>query len=126
MELFCPVSLGEILDKISILRIKKLKITCEVKRAKVIFEEKRLLQTLKSINLSNMESWIHKLFVVNLKLWEVEDEIRIQERDASFGEYFIKLARSVYKFNDQRFQIKNEINQLYGSSIQEVKSYESY
>jgi hypothetical protein len=63
---------------------------------------------------------------VNLQLWNVEDELRILEKEKSFGERFIELARAVYHLNDERFEIKNKINQLTGSGVQEVKQYVNY
>lgn len=125
----CLISFGELLDKISILEIKKKKIN-NIEKKKIINTE---LQSLKSIKKKN--KIFFKLFVkkkslelkkINEKLWVIEDELRELERMKNFGNRFIKLARSVYFNNDLRSKIKNEINLFLGSSIREIKSYKKY
>jgi hypothetical protein len=122
------VSYGELFDKISILKIKKVKLINPNDIEKVSFELSLLTSTLSKLNINNHD--IDKLFSdlnkVNLKLWEIEDKIREKERFNSFDEEFIELARSVYKTNDKRSQIKKEINLNLKSEVFEVKSYEDY
>jgi len=120
-----PVSYGELVDKITILMIKKIKISDELKLKKVQTELDFLTDIEKTITI-DIESIKQELFETNSKLWDVEDILRDFERDNSFGESFVDNARSVYKLNDHRFRLKDKINQLTGSNIQEVKSYKEY
>jgi len=122
-----PISLGELIDKISILIIKEKKITDD-KKNNLIREELILLKkTLnKAINNSDIDNYLNQLKAVNSELWEVEDQIRDCEKNKKFDERFIELARSVYIKNDQRSEIKLEINNKFGSKIVEVKSYKKY
>ncbi len=125
MKISCDISLGEFLDKISILKVKNSKIQSE----NALNFVKKELEVLNSI-LNNIgqpfEDEIQRLFEVNSKLWEIEDEIREKEAEKDFGVTFIELARSVYKTNDLRFKIKKEINEQFSPSLQEVKSYKKY
>tara|TARA_Y100000768_G_C23936915_1_gene663030 strand:+ start:545 stop:931 length:387 start_codon:yes stop_codon:yes gene_type:complete len=128
MEVNIPVSLGELLDKISILEIKNKKILQESKLKNIKNELtglKKVLQEM-NINLSETNNLYEKLYKINLSLWEIEDSIRVLEKNEDFGKHFIDLARSVYKTNDKRFEVKNEINKLYNSEYVEEKSYENY
>ncbi len=129
MTIKIPISIGELVDKLTILEIKKLKIVDEVKKVSII-KEFELLQeiVLKSEIFKKKEySLFYKqLIKINLKLWETEDKIRIFEKNRCFDSEFVKLARSVYKLNDKRFKIKNEINNFFGSEIAEQKEYEDY
>ena len=122
-----PISLGEIMDKISILRIKKKYIRDE-KKLNYINEELDLLQEtlIGSVNDEKMKEYFDQLIKINSELWVIEDEIRNCERNKKFDQKFIDLARSVYFTNDKRSQIKLDINKHYGSKIVEVKSYEKY
>ena len=123
-----PISLGELIDKISILQIKKSNIQ-KVEKQKFINEELTLLEeTLKSVIVDNkdIEEYLNKLIVTNTKLWKIEDDIRECERQKKFDQKFIELARSVYFTNDKRSKIKLEINDKFGSRIVEIKSYEKY
>ena len=128
MKVSVPISLGELLDKISILEIKNKKILNESK----ILNIKKELNDLKKvidelhINLSETNGLYNKLYKINLTLWEIEDSIRVLEKNEDFGEKFIELARAVYKTNDQRFEVKNDINKLFNSEYVEEKSYEDY
>ena len=128
MKVSVPISLGELLDKISILEIKNKKILNESK----ILNIKKELNDLKKvidelhINLSETNGLYDKLYNINLILWEIEDSIRVLEKNEDFGEKFIELARAVYKTNDQRFEVKNDINKLFNSEYVEEKSYEDY
>ncbi len=125
MELHIPISAGELLDKLSILRIKEARIGDEKKLANVRRELKALLAVAKGLPLeeSQLEQWLGELAAVNEALWEIEDEIRGCEARRDFGEAFIALARAVYRRNDERCGIKRRINIATGSSIVEEKSY---
>jgi len=128
MKVNIPISLGELLDKISILEIKNKKILDESKILNIKKELnglKKVLDELK-INLSETNSLYNKLYKINLTLWEIEDSIRVLEKNKDFGEKFIELARAVYITNDQRFEVKNDINKLFNSEFVEEKSYEDY
>jgi hypothetical protein len=124
MEILCPVSVGELLDKISILRIKRRKIANLSKLGHV---QKELdVLTGVAANLGSYEAFVDELQKVNAELWEVEDAIRVKDRRQEFDEEFIELARSVYRLNDQRFELKNRANEHFGSDIVEQKSYEKF
>ncbi len=118
-----PVSVGEVIDKITILEIKAERITDPAKLANVEKE----LAVLKPIEAKYPEVAFYKLRLkaINESLWDIEDAIRVRERDQSFGEEFIDLARSVYFTNDKRAEIKKQINTVVGSEIVEEKSYEN-
>ena len=122
-----PVSLGELVDKISILHIKNINIK-DNEKLKLIREELELLnQTLnKHIKNNDIQNHLDTLIEINSKLWEIEDDIRDCERNKKFDQTFIDLARSVYFTNDKRSEVKLEINKKFGSKIIEVKSYEEY
>jgi len=122
-----PVSVGEMIDKLSILQVKKTKVKDETK-LEFINKEFELLYNLSSSYLNNVEieSIYHELVKVNSKLWDVEDKLRILERDHKFDDEFVTLARNVYFTNDERFRLKNEINLISNSEIREVKDYVKY
>ena len=122
-----PVSLGELVDKISILHIKNINIKDDEK-LKLIREELGLLnQTLnKHIKNNDIQNYLDSLIEINSNLWVIEDDIRDCERNKKFDQTFIDLARSVYFTNDKRSEVKLEINKKFGSKIIEVKSYEEY
>jgi len=120
-----PVSIGELLDKISILQIKLQEITDPKKLEFIGKEHFLLMQKLTDPTLIQHPKY-QELYQVNLNLWHIEDEIRLKEKHRDFGEEFIRLARSVYKTNDQRANIKKYFNDLFQSEITEVKSYEDY
>ena len=122
------VSLGELVDKISILQIKRKKIN-DREKEKLLNQELFLLEkTLKnSLNNNNLiKKYLNELFKINLKLWKIEDDLREHERKKIFNQNFIELARSVYLTNDKRSKTKLEINKKFGSQIREVKSYTKY
>ena len=127
MIISTPVSLGELVDKISILHIKNINIKDEEK-LKLIREELELLnQTLnKHIKNNDIQNYLDSLIEINSKLWVIEDDIRDCERKKKFDQTFIDLARSVYFTNDKRSEVKLDINKKFGSKIIEVKSYEKY
>ena len=125
-KILAEISVGELIDKITILEIKKEKISNKEKLVEVNKELISLNETLnKSINNeSKISSFKNDLKNINLKLWDIEDGKRFAEKNNKFDEKFIELARSVYKFNDERAKIKLAINNALGSNIKEVKSYE--
>ena len=124
-SILAPVSLGELIDKITILEIKKLHMTGK-QLINVDNELKLLINILKDIDLENNIDLINNLKEVNKNLWGIEDNIRIKEINQEFDEEFIQLARSVYKENDKRASIKKEINQKYNSELVEEKLYNDY
>jgi hypothetical protein len=122
-----PVSVGEMIDKLSILQVKKNKIIDENK-LEFINKEFELLYNLSSEYLNNLEIELiySKLILVNTNLWDIEDKLRILEKEKKFDTEFIALARKVYFTNDERFRLKNEINLLTSSEIREIKDYVKY
>ena len=122
-----PVSLGELLDKISILIIKEKNIVDDQKQYHIKNELDSLNKTLEnSISRSQVKEYIEKLIDINSELWFIEDDIRDCERKKQFDQKFIDLARAIYIKNDRRSEIKLEINTKFGSELVEVKSYEKY
>ena len=127
-KIFAEISVGELLDKISILEIKQKNLKDNEKTKIVSKELESLNNTLKNdVQFTDeIRSHYEELKKINSKLWDIEDGKRDCERNKDFGDKFIQLARSVYVENDQRAKIKNKINQLSGSNISEVKSYDKY
>ena len=122
-----PVSLGELLDKISILIIKEKNIVDTQKQYHIKNELEVLNKTLEnSISRSQVQKYIERLIAINSELWFIEDDIRDCEKKKQFDQKFIDLARSIYIKNDKRSEIKLEINKKFGSKLVEVKSYEKY
>jgi predicted nuclease with TOPRIM domain len=122
-----PVSVGELLDKLSILHIKKLKIQTPNKLEKVAIEYKLLYEISENyLGIKEYFNLYDELIQTNSILWEVEDRLRILEKNKTFNEEFVELARKVYYTNDERFELKNKINLISNSEIQEQKSYEDY
>ena len=132
MNINTPISLGELIDKISILVIKEKKIKDERKNNLIRAELTLLRKTLnkaisdKAISDNAINDYLNQLIEVNSALWKIEDEIRDCEKNKKFDQKFIDLARSVYITNDRRAEIKLEINNKFGSKIVEVKSYTKY
>ena len=127
-KIYIETSVGELVDKITILEIKKEKVSDQKNLEMIDKEYTSLKDSVKKnlkINDEIKDLW-KQLKEVNLKLWEVEDGKRLSEKNKKFDEKFIELARSVYKYNDLRAKIKSKINQLSGSSIKEVKQYTKY
>ena len=124
-KILAEISAGELIDKITILEIKKEKIHDEKKLKDVEKELSSLSDTFKQsiINPSKIKPLIGKLKTINLKLWDIENGKRLAEKNNNFDEKFIKLARDVYKNNDERSKIKLEINDVLGSNIKEIKSH---
>lgn len=121
------ISNGELLDKLSILKIKA-KFIGEPKKLENVNNEIGVLSPLCTDLLCSLEisGLYEQLIFVNTKLWEVEDQLRIKEKDKEFDEEFIKLARSVYYINDERADVKKKINNISGSYLVEEKSYQNY
>ena len=119
-----PVSLGELVDKITILKIK-LKFLSGQKKANVKNEYDLLNKELRNSSIIIREDLIEDLQMTNQKLWELEDKIRVKELNNDFKEDFVELARNIYKLNDKRYEIKNKINKKYNSIIFEEKIYET-
>ena len=125
-KILAEISAGELLDKITILEIKKTKISNKEKLIDIERELSSLNETLKKSipHQSNISKYIDDLKNINLRLWDIEDGKRAAEKNKDFGKNFIELARNVYKLNDERAKIKLAINTSLGSNIKEVKSYE--
>ena len=125
-KILAEISVGELIDKITILEIKKEKILSKEKLVDINKELKSLNETMTKYipNQEEISSYKNDLKNINVKLWEIEDGKRSAEKNKKFDEKFIELARNVYKFNDERAKIKLAINKALGSSIKEVKSYE--
>ena len=122
-----PVSVGELIDKLSILQVKKIKVTNSDKLL-LINKEYDLLYEMSSEFLQRKDilQIYDDLINTNLKLWEVEDELRVIESKKNFDDTFTELARSVYYTNDERFRLKDKINSLTNSEIKEQKDYKEY
>ena len=129
MEIEAPLSIGEVIDKITILEIKLIKVKDENKLKFVKSEKSLLEEKLNNLNIYDNQARLrlkNKLFKINSKLWEIEDKIRIFEKEKTFDDDFVALARSVYITNDKRFEVKNEINLLFNTSLREIKDYQEY
>lgn len=128
MKIKVPVSVGELVDKVTILEIKDKKI----KDKKSLFEINKELNLLNTILAKNnilnsqVKNEFKKLKSINLKLWSIEDKKRNHEMKSTFNKKFIELARQVYLLNDKRALIKKKINNITGSNINEIKSYKKY
>ena len=125
-KILAEISAGELIDKITILEIKKAKITNKEKLIDIEKELSSLNQTMKKFipDESSIKKYKNDLKEVNSKLWDIEDGKRLAEKNNDFGEKFIELARNVYKFNDERAKIKLAVNNSLRSNIKEVKSYD--
>ena len=127
-KIIIEVSIGELLDKISILEIKLEKIK-DPEKLKFITKEHSILKKQLENNIKSndkLDNLFQSLKKINSKLWIIEDDKRQCEKDKNFGEKFIKLSRDVHFLNDDRAKIKLEINNLTGSAIKEIKEYISY
>ena len=126
-KILAEISLGELADKITILEIKMEKIINKESLETI----KKEYQSLKSINIENINLEKYKqlfndLKSINEKLWDVENEKRLLEKNSDFGDKFVKVSRDVHFMNDKRAKIKQEINQSFGSNIEEIKEYTKY
>jgi hypothetical protein len=122
-----PVSTGELIDKLSILQVKKIKVSNPDKLV-FINKEYELLYNMSSefLERKDISQIYDDLVNTNLKLWEVEDELRVIESTKNFNDVFIELARQVYYTNDERFRLKDKINNLTNSEVREQKDYKEY
>ena len=120
-----PISVGELIDKITILEIKKDKLK-NLKLKNILKELSFLRAVLEKNSIFIPDEIFFQLKSINLKLWDIEDKIRIKEKNKEFDNEFIELARSVYLNNDRRSEIKKEMNMMFNSEIIEEKSYEKY
>ena len=127
-KILVEVSVGELLDKISILEIKKEKIK-DLEKLKFINDEYSVLKDQLNKNVKSDEKLselLNLLKEINSKLWVIEDNKRLCEKNSDFGEKFIKLSRDVHFLNDDRAKLKLEVNNHTGSKIKEIKEYTSY
>jgi hypothetical protein len=127
-KIIVEVSVGELLDKISILEIKQVKIK-DPDKLKFISNEHSILKNQLDSNVrsdNKLNDLFQSLKEINAKLWVIEDDKRLCEKDKNFGEKFIKLSRDIHFLNDDRAKIKLEINNHTGSVIKEIKEYTSY
>ena len=127
-KILVEVSVGELLDKISILEIKKEKIS-DLEKLKFINDEYNVLKGQLDNNVKSddkLNQLFHTLKNINAKLWVIEDDKRLCEKNSDFGEKFIKLSRDVHFLNDDRAKIKLQINNYTGSKIKEIKEYTNY
>ncbi len=127
-KILVEVSVGELLDKISILEIKTVKIK-DPEKLNFINDEYKILKDQLNTNIKNysdIENLYNSLKEINSKLWVIEDDKRLCEKNSDFGEKFIKLSRDVHFLNDERAKIKLEINNKTGSKIKEIKEYTKY
>ena len=127
-KILIEVSVGELLDKISILEIKKKKIN-DIEKLKFINDEYNVLKDQLDTNVKlneKLEKLFQSLKEINAKLWVIEDDKRLCEKNSDFTEKFIKLSRDIHFLNDDRSKIKLEINNHTGSKIKEIKEYTNY
>jgi hypothetical protein len=130
-KILIETSLGELIDKISILEIKIDKIEDNIDKGEITKEYTSLTNALTKIKLSSNErtrinDFIIKLKEINIRLWNVENEKRLAEKNKNFDKKFIEHARNVYKLNDERAKVKRQVNESFGSNIKEVKKYTEY
>ncbi len=123
MRVVCPVSVGELVDKITILQIKLARIIDETKQENVRRELVELEGALSKVDPEHYASLMKELHAVNEALWDAEDALRLKEKEGDFGSEFVELARSVYRHNDHRANLKRQINLASGSVLIEEKSY---
>ena len=129
MAVLVPVSVGELIDKLTILSIKEACIADPLKLINIGREKQALEGVVQAQGFRSLEGLVAleaELRAVNEQLWAIEDRLRDCERQSSFGPDFVDLARAVYKTNDQRAALKRQINQLTGSELVEEKSYAAY
>ena len=127
-KILSEISAGDLLDKISILEIKLEKIKDKASQEE-INKEYKILKEVQNSNVEiteKLKTLLKEIKEVNLNLWNIEDKLRICEKNKDFGQTFIELARSVYLNNDKRSKIKSKINEVSGSNIKEIKQYVDY
>ena len=127
-KILSEISAGELLDKISILEIKREKIKDKASQEE-INKEYSILKEVQNSSIEmteKLKTLLKEIKEVNLNLWNIEDKLRVCEKNKDFGKIFIELARGVYLNNDKRSKIKSEINKILGSNIREIKQYVNY
>ena len=126
-KILAEISLGELADKLSILEIKLKKISNK-DSLKIINKEYQSLKSieLKGVDKNKYNSLFNELKSINEKLWNIENEKRLLEKNSDFGERFIQVSRDVHFMNDKRSKVKKDINNKFGSNIEEVKEYTKY
>jgi len=124
-KILAEISVGELLDKLTILEIKLEKIS-DKESLKIIEKEYQVLNKMDAVDKNQYKVLFDELKSTNRKLWDIENEKRLCEKNSDFGEKFIQVSRDVHFMNDKRAKIKSKINQLSGSNIKEVKQYTKY
>jgi len=127
-KILSEISAGELLDKISILEIKLEKVK-DMTNLEEINKEYKILKEVQNSKIEvteKLKTLFKEIKEINLNLWNIEDKLRICEKNKDFGQTFIELARGVYLNNDKRSKIKSEINKILGSNIREIKQYVNY
>ena len=124
-KILAEISVGELLDKLTILEIKLEKIS-DKESLKIIEKEYQILNKMDGVDKNQYKALFDELKSTNRKLWDIENEKRLCEKNSDFGEKFIQISRDVHFMNDKRAKIKSKINQLSGSNIREVKQYTKY
>ena len=125
-HILVPIAVGELIDKVTILKIKNKEIKEKEKLENIKKELNSLLSLCEKNNISLDDALFQELYDCNYGLWQIEDDIRLKEKRKEFDNEFIELARSVYVKNDERFNIKKSINLKYNSTLTEEKSYQNY
>ena len=126
-KILVEISVGELLDKLTILEIKTKKITHKESLEKIKEEHDSLKKVMSdNLDIEKFKTFFENLKSINLKLWDIENEKRLCEKKSEFGEKFINLSRDVHFMNDKRAKLKFDINKLAGSKIEEVKEYTKY
>ena len=124
-KILAEISVGELLDKMTILEIKLEKIS-DKESLKIIEKEYQILNKMYGVDKNQYKALFDELKSTNRKLWDIENEKRLCEKNSDFGEKFIQISRDVHFMNDKRAKIKSKINELSGSNIREVKQYTKY
>ena len=124
-KILAEISVGELLDKLTILEIKLEKIN-DKESLKIIEKEYQILNKTDGVDKNQYKTLFDELKSTNRKLWDIENEKRLCEKNSDFGEKFIQVSRDVHFMNDKRAKIKSKINQLSGSNLREVKQYTKY
>ena len=126
-KILAEISLGELADKITILEIKMKKIV-DKESVNILKKEYQSLNTigLEGVDLDKYKQFFNELKSINEKLWDIENEKRLLEKNSDFGDKFIQVSREVHFMNDKRSKVKKDINRSFGSNIEEVKEYTKY
>ena len=124
-KILAEISVGELLDKLTILEIKLEKIS-DKESLKIIEKEYQILNKMDGVDKNQYKALFDELKSTNRKLWDIENEKRLCEKNSDFGEKFIQVSRDVHFMNDNRAKVKSKINKIFGSSIEEVKEYTKY